>query len=142
MKRNFNEINPYIPSKLPLLISGGTIANLSTTKVNPIVRRSNPEGRGRNPSLLMETGIIVARRATERLIAGKERTAMGEQGRETRTTDGKPEEGTSPERQMDKSGTAKSKKEEWQNERRLILLIRRERERERETSASIPLKKL
>ena len=57
---------------------------------------------------------------------------MGDQGGETKTMDGKPEEGTSPERRMGKSGTAKSKKENWQNGRRLVLLIKRERERERD----------
>ena len=90
----------------------------------------------------MENVIIVARKVTEKPIAGKEKATMGDQGGETKTTDGKQEEVTSPERRMGKSGTAKSKKEKWQNGRQLVLLIKREGEREREISASIPLKEL
>ena len=118
------------------------MADPSTTKINPIVRCSKAEVRVRSPSLLMENVVTVARKATKKLIAGKGRTTMGEQEEETRTTDGKPEEGTSPEGRMDKSGTAKSKKEAWQNGRGLILFFERERERENEMSASIPLKEL
>lgn len=43
---------------------------------------------------------------------------------------------------MGKSATAKSKKEEWQNGNRLVLLIIQAGEREREISASILLKEL
>jgi len=96
----------------------------------------------RSPSLLMENVIIVARKATEKLTAGKGRTTMGEQEGRIRTSDDKPEEGTTLERRMDKSGTAQSKKKEWQNGRRLILLIKREGEREKEISMSIRLREL
>ena len=90
----------------------------------------------------MENVIIVARKTTEKPIAGKGKTTMGDQGGETKTTDGKPGEGTSPKRWMGISGTAKSKKKKWQNGRRLVPLIKREGEREREISASIRLKEL
>lgn len=109
-------------------IVGGTIADPSTTKVNPIGRRSNTEDRGSGARLLTDNIIIVARKAKRKPIAGKGRMIMGEREGETRTTEDKPDEVTRPERQMDKSGTVKSRKKEWQNGTQKFYLSR-ERER-------------
>ena len=118
------------------------MADPSTTEGNPIVSFSKTEDRVRSPSLLMENVLIVARKATEKLTAGKGRMMLGEQEGAIRTSDDKPEKGSSLERRMDKSGTAQSKKKEWQNGRRLILLIKRAGERVQEISVRIQFKEL
>lgn len=84
------------------------------------IQSSEREDRVRSPTFFVENVVIVARKATEKLLAEKRRTIFRYQGGGPRITDGKQEERTISEGLMGRSGTRKSKKEEWQNGRWLI----------------------